>query len=78
MTAPSRQRKTLSWIAVTLASAAVLVSIALSYPRSIVQPLLGGEWQCSRMVFMTSCSRIAHGKAAIHGQRTDQIAVRRA
>lgn len=74
MTAPLRPPKTIRWVAVTLVAAAALVSIAVSYPRRVAQPVLGGDWQCSRTAFLMSCSRIDRGKAAVHSQRMDGIA----
>jgi hypothetical protein len=62
MTAPSRNRKDIAWGA-ALALTAALVSIALfGRPQEVANPVLGAEWQCSHMAFMTSCSRIAPGQ----------------
>jgi hypothetical protein len=74
MTAPSPHRRAISWIAVTLVCAALLVSIALSYPRSITQPLLGKDWQCSRSAFFTSCSHTDRTAPVVNSRRTDRTA----
>ena len=65
MTALSRNRKTIALVVATVACAAV-VSVALNYPRPIAHPLLGGDWQCSRTAFLTSCTRNG-GRAPIAG-----------
>jgi hypothetical protein len=39
-----------------LASAAVRVLLALSYPRTVHHPLLGSDWRCSRTALLTSCT----------------------
>lgn len=72
MTAPSRNRKLLAIAAVLVATAA-LVSIALGYPREAAGPILGEEWQCSRMAVLTSCSRTAPAQQSL---RTSPILFR--
>jgi hypothetical protein len=62
MTAPSRNRRRLAWAAV-LVSTVALVSIVLSYPREVADPVLGAEWKCSQAAFLTSCTRIAPAPA---------------
>lgn len=54
MTARSRNRKVIVWIVIACAA---VVSVALGYPRPVFDPVLGDGWQCSRMAFLTSCSR---------------------
>ncbi len=74
MTAPSRNLKVLAW-AVVLAATAALASMALGYPKEVADPILGGEWQCSRTAFMTSCTRTL---PATQSSRTGPIQFRRA
>jgi hypothetical protein len=57
MTAPFRN-KALVWAAALVLTAA-FVSIALGYPKEVAHPVLGGEWQCNRTAFLTSCTRVA-------------------
>jgi hypothetical protein len=58
MTAPSRNRRRLAWAAVLVATVA-LVSIVLSYPKEVADPVLGTDWKCSHAAFLTSCTRVA-------------------
>jgi hypothetical protein len=58
MIAPSCNRKVLAWAAALVLTAA-LVSIALSYPKEVADPVLGSEWQCHHTAFLTSCTRMA-------------------
>lgn len=53
----SRHRKAIT-VTLTLASAAVLVSFALTYSKTVSHPLLGSDWRCSRTAFLTSCTPI--------------------
>ena len=57
MIAPFRNRRRLAWGAV-LAVTAALVSIVLSYPKEVADPVLGSEWKCSHTAFLTSCTPI--------------------
>jgi hypothetical protein len=52
-----QNRKTLAFITATVACAA-LVSFVLVHPKPVSDPLLGGGWQCSKTMFVTSCTRI--------------------
>jgi hypothetical protein len=72
MTAPSRSRK-LRATAVVLVLMAVLVSIALCYPKQVADPVLGGGWRCSRTAFVTSCTRTAPAQQSL---RTSPILFR--
>ena len=78
MTAPSSHRKAIFWAAATLVSAAVLASIALSYPKSNTQSVLGNNWQCRQTAFLTSCTRNDHGAPVVHSRRTDRTPFRHA
>ena len=51
MSGLSRHRKAIT--VALLASAAVLVSFALTYPKTVSHPLLGSDWRCSRTAFLT-------------------------
>jgi len=57
MIAPPRNRNRLAWVAALVLTAA-LVSIALSYPKEVADPVLGSEWKCSHTAFLTSCTHI--------------------
>jgi hypothetical protein len=37
---------------------AALLAVALAYPRTVSDPTLGGDWQCRRTIFVTSCTRV--------------------
>ena len=58
--------------AVTLAGAAVFLSLALAYPKPIANVALGAEWQCTRTAFIwTSFSRIRPTEAMVQSVRKD-------
>lgn len=57
--------------AVTLIGAAVLLSLALAYPKPISSAELGAEWQCTRTLVWTSCSRIRDTTAVVQSVRKD-------
>jgi hypothetical protein len=48
------------WQRSSIAIAIVIVlgacAIAVARPRSISEPVLGTEWQCSRTAFVVTCS----------------------
>ena len=62
MTAPFLNLKVLAWGAALVLTAAI-VSIGLGRPKQVADTVLGGEWQCSRTAFLTSCTRIAPSPA---------------
>jgi hypothetical protein len=57
MTAPAGRRRATMWGAALLVFTAALVAIALGHSSQIEHPVLGAEWQCTRMAFLTSCTR---------------------
>ena len=57
MTGPSRNRRFLA-LAAVLVSAVALVSIVLSYPQEVADPVLGSQWKCSQTAFLTSCTHL--------------------
>ena len=71
MTAPFLNLKVLAWAAVLVLTAAI-VSIGLGRPKQVADTVLGGEWQCSRTAFLTSCTRIAP-KPALQNARPNPI-----
>jgi hypothetical protein len=73
MTARSH-RKAVVWIAIACAA---VVSVALGYPRPVSHPILGDGWQCSRMAFLTSCTRSDHRASRVDGLPTAPVAFRR-
>lgn len=72
MTARSNS-KAVVWIAIACVA---VVSVALGYPRPLSHPILGEGWQCSRMAFMTSCTRTAHRASRIDGLPAAPVAFR--
>lgn len=58
MTAPFRTRRLLA-LAAALVSTVAVVSVVLSYPKEVADPVLGSEWKCSHTAFLTSCTHIA-------------------
>ena len=71
MTAPFLNLKVLAWGAALVLTAAI-VSIGLGRPKQVADTVLGGEWQCSRTAFLTSCTRIAP-KPALQNARPNPI-----
>ena len=57
MTGPFRNRRLLA-LAAALVSTVALVSIVLSYPQEVADPVLGNQWKCSHTAFLTSCTRL--------------------
>jgi len=55
----SRTRRKLALVAAAAISlgATVVLSMAVVYPRPVVSAL-GPQWQCHRIVIMTSCTRL--------------------
>ena len=51
--------------AVTLVTAAALLSLALAYPKPISSAELGAGWQCTRTFIWTSCKRTGDTEAAV-------------
>jgi hypothetical protein len=63
MTARSHRKAV---VLIVLACVAV-VSVAFGYPRPVSHPILGDGWQCTRMAFLTSCTRTNHGAPQVGG-----------
>ena len=49
-----RRSRTLGVMALVLTVAGI--SIAVARPHSFINPDLGAEWQCSRSLFVVTCS----------------------
>ncbi|MDB5612028.1 MAG: hypothetical protein JWP25_8928 [Bradyrhizobium sp.] len=77
MKAPWRTRQVLALAAATLASVAVLVSIALAYSQPISDPTLGSGWECHQIMFLMSCTRVEQPTPTAHDSRTGRICPRR-
>lgn len=71
-----RNHKTLAFITATVACAA-LVSFALAYPKPVSDPRLGGGWQCSKTMFVTSCTRIDRNVPMAHSLSIAPIVIGR-
>ena len=57
--------------AVTLVTAAALLSLALAYPKPISSAELGAGGQCTRTFIWTSCKRTGDTEAAVQSARKD-------
>ena len=68
-----RTPKTFVLIVATLACAAVFASVALAYPRTVSSSALGAEWQCSKALFMTTCSRVSRIEPAVHRRFREDV-----
>ena len=71
MTARS-YRKAVVLLAIACAAA---FSVAFGYPRPTSHPILSDGWQCSRMPFMTSCTRTDNSASGVDGLPTTPVAI---
>ena len=76
MTGLWRIRIMLTLAAVALACVVALLSIDWVSPQPVAD-LLGSDWQCSRIAFMTTCSRVHGATPVVHGLRKDPVCFRR-
>ena len=78
MTGLWRNRKmlALTLAAVALACAVALLSIEWVSPQPVAH-LLGSNWQCSRIAFITTCSRVYRATPVVQGLRKDLVCFRR-
>ena len=79
MTYKSCTRKELAFIAVivALACAAALLSFGLTRPKPFPNAALGAEWQCSKTLMMTSCTRVVHVSPALDHPHHAPLCTRR-
>jgi hypothetical protein len=74
MTGLWRNRKMLTLAAVALACVVALLSIEWVSPQPMAH-LLGSDWQCSRIAFITTCSRVQGATPVVHSLREDPVCV---
>ena len=74
MTGLWRIRNMLTLAAVALACVVALLSNEWVSPQPMAH-LLGSDWQCSRIAFITTCSRVQ--RATPYGLREDPVCFRR-
>src|SRR5262245_31973349 len=74
MTGLWRNRKmlALTLAAVALACAVALLSIEWVSPQPVAH-VLGSDWQCSRIAFITTCSRVHKTTPLVHGLCKDLV-----
>jgi hypothetical protein len=72
-------RKELAFIVVivALACAAALLSFGLMRPTAFPNAALGAEWQCSKTLIMTSCTRVAHVSPVLDHPHNAPVCTRR-
>jgi hypothetical protein len=58
MTNAGRKPSVFAIIIATLAGIAALFAVTLAYPQPVPDPTLGGGWQCRRLMFLTTCTRV--------------------
>ncbi len=51
--------------------AAAFVAVALTEATPVGNPVLGEEWQCTRMALLTSCARVGPPQSVVHDPRRD-------
>ena len=52
----TRKRLVLATTVAALLGATAYLSVALAYPKPVAS-VLGADWQCQRVVFLTTCTR---------------------
>jgi hypothetical protein len=53
-----RRRLALAAAAATLAAGACIMTAVLARPVTVASGVLGAEWQCQRVAWVTSCTRV--------------------
>lgn len=53
-----RKRFALAIAAVILAAGAWVMTAVFAHPTAVASGVLGAEWQCQRIVWVTSCTRV--------------------
>ena len=49
-------------------------TVSVGSPRSVSEPALGAEWQCSRTAFfITTCARVQQHDEIVHGRGSDAV-----
>jgi hypothetical protein len=72
-------RRHLAFIVVILALAcpAAFLSVEVIRPTSFTSAALGAEWQCSKTLMMTSCTRAVHAEPLRNGPHNEPVCTRR-
>jgi hypothetical protein len=60
MTSSSSRRKriALAVAAATLAAGAWVMTAVFAHPTAVASGVLGADWECQRIVWVTSCTRV--------------------
>ena len=53
--------------AVLVVGGTALLSIPAVYPKPVSSGILGSEWQCQRVVFLVTCTRLEAVEPNAHG-----------
>ena len=53
-----RKRFALAFAAAILAAGAWAMTAVFAHPTAVASGVLGAEWQCQRIVWVTSCTRV--------------------
>jgi hypothetical protein len=79
MTYKLRTRKQLAFIVVivALACAAAFVPFGLTGAQSFPNVALGDGWQCSKMLIMTSCTKVVRAAPALDRPHSARVCTRR-
>ena len=56
-------RRSRTFGVITLLLTAAGIAMAVARPHAFINPSLGAEWQCSRTLFVVTCSRLLGGTA---------------
>jgi hypothetical protein len=73
----TRKKISLVLATVTVACAAVLLFAGLTPTKPAPAVSLGAEWQCSRTLFMTTCTKALQTKAGLQGSPRESLCSRR-
>jgi hypothetical protein len=86
----TRKELTLILMIVIFVGAVVLLSVGLARPKPISSASLGDtslgdtslgvglEWQCSKTLFLTSCTKAVRSATVLHGAHNEAMCSRRA
>jgi hypothetical protein len=77
MTTTWRKRKAFVIAVATVACTAMLLLVALAFPQPVSDQALGDGWQCRKILFLTSCTRVEQPTPTAQNSHTDRICPRR-
>jgi hypothetical protein len=72
---PSRRRRlVLAVAAATLAAGACIMTAVFAHPITVASSVLGADWECRRILWVTSCTRVQPGLPAVRALPNEPLA----